>query len=361
MKNPILWLALATLFGARPLSAAETEVQHVEHILAIENVCAWPNLTLMPDGTIIAIIHDQPSHGQQEGQLECWASTDGRKWALRGYPAPNDPQTVRMNCAAGRTNNDDLVVLCSGWTNQKQPQRPKQRPFRDDILRAWVCRSTDGGRTWTQHKQFIAREAPWSEHIPFGDILIAADGSLRASTYQGKFVDETQGTKISGWRSWQLRSDDDGRTWQAVHIIGPRHNETSLFHAGGKRWLAAARINAVELISSADDGRTWSQPVRVTERNEINAHLMRLSDGRLLLTYGNRIKGQFGVLAKLSVDEGRTWGSPIRLARTLESDCGYPASVQRSDGRIVTAYYAKRSAIGDTYHMGVAIWDAAGR
>ena len=358
MKSQILGTALVAVLGASPLSAAETEIQNAEHVLAVENVCAWPNLTLMPDGTIIAVIHNQPSHGQQEGQLECWASSDGREWERRGYPAPNDPQTVRMNCAAGRTRSGDLVVLCSGWTDRKQPQRPKQRAFRDDILRAWVCRSSDGGRTWTQHKEFIAREAPWSEHIPFGDILVAEDGSLRASTYQGKFVDETQATKISGWRSWQLRSDDDGLTWEAVNVIGPRHNETSLFHAGGKRWLAAARIDAVELISSGDDGATWGEPLRVTERNEINAHLTRLNDGRLLLTYGNRIKDQYGVLAKLSNDEGTSWSPPIRLARTNESDCGYPATVQRSDGRLVTAYYAKSGDLSDKYHMGVVIWDA---
>ena len=39
-------------------------------MIAIENVCAWPNVTLMPDGTIIAIVHNQPSHGGMEGEIE---------------------------------------------------------------------------------------------------------------------------------------------------------------------------------------------------------------------------------------------------------------------------------------------------
>jgi Neuraminidase (sialidase) len=263
-----------------------------------------------------------------------------------------------MNHAAGLANNGDLVVLCSGWTNEKQSRRPKQNAFRDDILRAWVCRSSDGGWTWSQSKEFPARDAGWSEHIPFGDICVAVDGSLRTSTYQGKFVDETKSTKIGSWRSWQFRSDDDGMTWRAVNVIGPRHNETALFHAGKSRWIAAARIEAVELFASDDDAVTWAGPNRATKRNEINGHLARLSDGRLLLTYGNRVKDQYGILAKVSSDEGNTWSAPIRLAKTLDTDCGYPSTVQRSDGRIVTAYYARKSANCDHYHMGVVIWEA---
>jgi hypothetical protein len=358
MKIYLACLVVFAIAGTTRLVAAEAEAMNAKHIVAIENVCAWPNLTLMPDGTIIAIIHNKPSHGGMEGEIECWASSDGERWEKRGNPAPHAPDTVRMNHAAGLAANGDLVVLCSGWTNKKQPQRPKQSNFRDDILRSWVCRSSDGGRTWSQNKMFPARESGWSEHIPFGDISIAADGSLRTSTYQGKFKDETKSTKISHWRAWQFRSDDDGKTWRAVNIIGPRHNETSLFHAGGRKWLAAARIDAVELFASDDDGATWSGPLRVTQRNEINAHLARLQDGRLLLTYGNRVKGQFGVLAKLSTDEGKTWSQPIRLGHSGSSDCGYPSSVQRSDGRIVTAWYSKQNELCDHYHMAVVIWDA---
>ncbi|NOX52844.1 MAG: hypothetical protein GXP27_00085 [Planctomycetes bacterium] len=84
---------------------------------------------------------------------------------------------------------------------------------------------------------------------------------------------------------------------------------------------------------------------------------MRLHDGRLLLTYGSRVKGQYGVLAKMSRDEGRTWSRPVRLVKTLHPDCGYPSSVQRDDNMIVTAYYAKKSTLCDRYHMGVVIWN----
>jgi Neuraminidase (sialidase) len=105
---------------------------------------------------------------------------------------------------------------------------------------------------------------------------------------------------------------------------------------------------------------TWSSPQLVTAKNEINGHLLRLKDGRILLAYGNRIRtgDQLGVLAKFSSDEGKTWGEPIRVAHTTTWDCGYPSTVQRADGKLVTAWYAGASAYHARYHMGVAIWEA---
>lgn len=350
----IIVLGLPTISSHAAEPAAEPA--EIARLIAVDNVCAWPNLTLLRDGTIAAVIHNRPSHGGMEGDVECWASANGESWELRGRPAPNDPQTVRMNVAAGLAGNRDLLVLCSGWTDEKQAARPKQAPFRDDILRTWVCRSSDGGRTWSQHKEFPAPDAGWSEYIPFGDIYAGLGGALHVSCYGGEFVDPTASTKTKGYRAWHFRSDDDGRTWQRTSVIGPKHNETTLLQLHDRVWLAAARIEAVELFRSDDDGATWKLLQRVTSRNEINGHLARLTDGRLLLSYGNRVQGEFGVLARLSSDEGRTWTAPIRLARSLEGDCGYPSSVQRADGKIVTAYYSKRAADHDRYHMGVAIW-----
>jgi hypothetical protein len=291
-----------------------------------------------------------------EGDAECWTSADGEFWTKAGAVTQHEPGTVRMNVASGLAKNGDLLVLCSGWTDVKQPERPKQPVFRDAVISTWVCRSRDGGRSWTHQKQFPAPQKGWIEYIPFGPIVVGEDGALHTSCYGAEYIDATKSFKTKNLRSWHFCSDDDGKTWRPTSIIGPKHNETALLHLGGKRWMAAARIDAVELFRSDDDGATWQGPQRVTARNEINAHLARLKDGRLLLTYGNRVKEQFGVLAKLSGDEGKTWGDPIRLANSLEGDCGYPSSVQRADGKIVTAYYAKRAENHNRYHMGVAIW-----
>lgn len=346
------------LRAAEPTGSVAPTPPSITRYVAIDNVCAWPMLVTLRNGTIVAIIRNRPSHGGMEGDVECWASKDGVRWEKRGHPAPNDPQTVRMNVAAGLAGSGDLLVLCSGWTNEKQPERPKQGNFRDAVLSNWVCRSADGGRTWTQHKEFPANQPGWMPFIPFGPILVGEGGALHVSCYAGEFTDPAVSTRTKGWRSWHFRSDDDGGSWRETAVIGPRHNETAIFHLGGRNWLAAARTDAMEIFRSSDDGVTWGEMLRVTSRNEINGPLARLKDGRLLLSYGSRVAGQFGVLAKFSSDEGRTWSPPVRIADSLESDCGYPSSVQRPDGKIVTAYYAKRVVNHERYHMGVAIWAA---
>lgn len=356
MKIIAACLFILSLSG---LTAQEAEPQTLQRVVAIENVCAWPNLTLLPDGTIIAILFNQPGHGTLPGDVDCYASADGLKWEKRSTVTQHEPDTIRMNHAAGLAKNGDLLVLCSGWTNVPQPPRPKQAAFRDAVLRTWIMRSKDAGRTWTKSDVFPSAESDqWTEYIPFGDIWTAQDGTLRTSCYQGQLTDPAKSSKTKGWRSWCFRSDDDGLTWKPQSIIGPTHNETDIFPLGGKSWLAAARTTQMELFRSDDDGATWGAPLQVTARNEINGHLTRLADKRLLLSYGIRIAGHHGVCAKLSSDDGKTWGTPIRLARSEVSDCGYPSSVQLPSGKIVTACYSKDAPECDHYHMGVAVWDA---
>ena len=54
----------------------------MERYIVIDDYCAWPNLTLLDEDVTVAIVFNKPSHGLQEGDVECWASTDGgRKWA----------------------------------------------------------------------------------------------------------------------------------------------------------------------------------------------------------------------------------------------------------------------------------------
>ena len=352
-------IALISSSLTTSLIIAEPEPASFQRVVAVKDVCAWPNLTLLNNGTIIAIFHNQPSHGQQEADIDCWASRDGLKWEKRSTVTQHKPNTIRMNHAAGLAKNGDLVVLCSGWTNVKQVERPKQAAFRDNILRPWVLRSNDGGHSWQQSHQFPAAESGWSEYIPFGDIWTGEDGALHTSCYQGKFTDPTQSSKTKGWRSWHFRSDDDGLTWKPISIIGSRHNETDIFPLGGKSWLAAARIDKMELIRSDDNGLTWKSPEPVTERNEINGHLTRLKDGRLLLSYGVRINGRRGVCAKFSSDNGQAWSEPLRLAHAVDDgDCGYPSSVQLENEKNVTAWYSNETPDHKGYHMGTTLWEA---
>src|SRR5438094_986007 len=79
------------------------------------------------------------------------------------------------------------------------------------------------------------------------------------------------------------------------------------------------------------------------------ASLIRLADGRVCLTYGYRA-APYGLRARLSHDGGRTWGKEIVLrADGGGRDLGYPRSLQRRDGKIVTVYYFHDEPRGDRY------------
>ncbi len=355
------FLIVSALVGLAVVEAEEIKElrpENLEQAVAVENVCAWPNLTALPDGTIAAILHNQPSHGQMEGDIECWTSSDGLSWEKASTVTQHEPGTVRMNHAAGLDADGNLIVLCSGWNNHKQEERPKQDDFRDNILLGITLRSSDGGKTWEKMGELPRDKKGWCELIPFGDIWAEKTGMLAASCYHGSFSDPAASTQMSGYQSHLIRSSDGGKTWKIAAVIGPVHNETTIVPLGRNRWLAAAREKQVDMIRSLDNGRTWSEPEPATGRNEINGHLLRLADGRTLLSYGVRIKDRFGVCAKLSDDEGRTWGPVFRIAESKEWDCGYPSSVQLPNGKIATAWYAKASNLSANYHMGSTVWSA---
>ena len=122
----------------------------MERYIAIDNVCAWPNLTLLPNGNIAAVIFNTPSHSRFEGEVECWISTDGGLfWKKAGVPIPHKPGENRMNVSAGLAKDGALIVICSGWTPVppfgQEDKIVKNRKVVDSI----ICRSYDEGRTWT--------------------------------------------------------------------------------------------------------------------------------------------------------------------------------------------------------------------
>jgi len=84
----------------------------MERYIAIDNVCAWPNVTNMPDQSIVAMIFNQPVHGRWEGDVECWGSEDdGYTWHKRGVPAQHEPGTNRMSEDRGETWSNPTILV----------------------------------------------------------------------------------------------------------------------------------------------------------------------------------------------------------------------------------------------------------
>lgn len=130
--------------------------------------------------------------------------------------------------------------------------------------------------------------------------------------------------------------------------LGPRTLLCTIRH---RKFIAAWR--------SEDNGLSWrqlSQPVDDTGGGNPPA-LIRLRDGRLVLTYGFRNK-PYSIRARISRDEGRTWGPDVMLRDDGGAwDLGYTRTVQRKDGKLVTVYYYNTNAGAERF-IGATIWEA---
>jgi hypothetical protein len=169
-------------------------------------------------------------------------------------------------------------------------------------------------------------------------------------------------------RTLAVRTDDGGLNWEFLGWIGPepegfrimpstvRLDDGALLtavrsRAGARRWI--------ETWISRDTGRTWNlhhPAVAATGRGNPPS-MLRLRDGRLAVTYGYRAE-PYGIRARVSADAGQSWGAEIILRADGASwDLGYPRSVQRADGRIVTVYYFHAAAGGPERYIAATIWD----
>jgi hypothetical protein len=205
-------------------------------------------------------------------------------------------------------------------------------------LGVWMVRSTDGGRTWS---------APYDSLVnsPHGPVQLS-DGRL---LYAG----------VDLWRKPRrvgvCQSIDDGQSWQHLAEIPPRpgdrseeYHELHAVEAADGRLIVQIRnhnrANVGETLQceSSDGGRTWSVPRSIGVWG-LPSHLLRLADGRLLMTYGYRRK-PFGNQARVSEDHGRTWSAAMAISDDGEGgDLGYPSTAQLADGSLLTVWYESRS------------------
>ncbi len=322
----------------------------------IENEGLWPNLIHGPNNTLFLSSFNKPKHGAIAGEVDGWISKDeGKTWTRSASIEPRpDEVSNRMNHAIGLVDNGTrLVAAISGYTKQGINSTEKWT-----LIPSVVCASTDGGKSWSKIADLDPGLQPLETIIPFGPVIQAHDGSVRFAAYHREASDRPTS-------SYMLSSRDGGKTWGIQSKIGESLNETILIRLGDNEWIAMARTapadspNSGELrqFRSTDDGSTWVDEGLVTQRNEHPASLIKLKDGRLLLSYSIRTYG--AIVARLSEDNGASWGAALEIS-SYKGDGGYPYSVQLSDGSILTAFYAQKSpSLGqglESYHTGLVNW-----
>jgi len=208
------------------------------------------------------------------------------------------------------------------------------------ITGGYIRRSTDGGKTWEKKElpeldTYKAASSSWSCcQLPHGTIL-------RAFMVQKSPRDSCD--------SYVVRTAD-GKNYDVVRAMwDPERKvditEENVLHVmkDGGVWMMARIEKGDDRMWQAfseDSGRTWKM-VKTAVKGHPPSGLIRLRDGRLLLTYGYR-HPPYGIRAVVSEDDGRTWRTDrvfVLRADGDNRDLGYPISVQLEDGTVVTIYY----------------------
>jgi len=297
----------------------------------------FPRLEVLKNGDLLAAVKSGAAHVGKSGRADTVRSRDGgMTWSkpVTVFDLPGRDDAIDL---LGSLSDGTVIAATVSYTWAGDTYSGE-----DWEADTYVLRSGDQGQTWSEPRKLETTPFDWL--YPFGRPVELGDGSVLLSGY-GAYLDRAAKEKVDarGHTSFVVRSRDGGKTWGEYAEVARRFNEICLARLPSGKLVAALRgdTGSTSLSFSTDDGRTWSKPDQATGRAEHPADLLVLSDGNLLMSYGVRHE-PYGVQAMLSRDEGRSWDRKRKILLAWDGDhgdLGYPVSVQRADGKIVTAYY----------------------
>ena len=216
----------------------------------------------------------------------------------------------------------------------------------DSVGTYWVS-SRDWGLTWRLCDTALILNGYYH---PCAPPVQQADGVILCPVYGSRGRDGTSSAVL-------LRSKDGGVTWSDPFVFARGDRRTRVYHEPAVIELAPGHLRALHRIaatgagggptfwtnSSVDAGRTWSRPVDTGIVSGACPRLLKLTDGRLLLTFGRRAE-PFGIRAMLSEDGGITWGDTAWVVRTCRNgNQGYSSSIELAPGEVLTFYYTENA------------------
>lgn len=347
----------ALLATPAALAAAQSTPPTLTNIgLTPESYCGWPTLARRRDGELlVAYSGGRETHVCPFGRVELMRSQDdGQTWSWPEVLM----DTVIDDRDAGLCETASGALLVTTFTSLayeavlqraqnwmpdrlarwQAVQRRSTAAQRQALLGTWMLRSSDGGMTWS---------APYRVPVnsPHGPVALSGNRLL----YPGKELWEP------GQRARAAQSTDDGRTWQILSDIplrdGDRYEDYHELHAvetADQRILvhirnhSAANKGETLQCESSDGGKTWTVPHPIGVWG-LPSHLLRLRDGRLVMSYGYR-REPYGNQARVSEDHGKTWSAPLAISQDgARGDLGYPSTVELADGTLLTVWYESQS------------------
>jgi hypothetical protein len=214
--------------------------------------------------------------------------------------------------------------------------------------KTYAIRSSDGGATWDEPTVL-------GEGALRGNGVQLPNGTILVASYI-----------LADWGDAGLAihaSDDGGHSWKRIaHIPNPDDCvmvEPTLFRTQSGKIVCFARStraggHPLMICESYDEGVTWSRPAASSIDTLNPFHLLQLSDGNVLLSYGYRRK-PYGIRARvLNAECTNTEEAEVIVLREdgAGPDLGYSSAVQLEDGRILIAYYFYDTVRGPRYIAG---------
>lgn len=222
--------------------------------------------------------------------------------------------------------------------------------------------------------------ASWSELKPIGDfggiVAMGCVERMKDGRYIALFHDDGRflrkgGKRLNLFHVYQIESTDGGLTWSQprsiAHIPQVHLCEPGMVRSpDGKQLAVLLRENSRKrnsfVITSEDEGKTWSKPVELPGALTGDRHIGRYApDGRLLLSFRDttRVSATQGdwvawVGRYEDIIAGRPGQYRVRLMdNTKTNDCAYPGLELLPDGTFVATTYGHWQAGKQPYIVSV--------
>lgn len=300
---------------------------------------AFPDVCRLKDGRLMCVCYASFDHvglpnpnWPKGGRIaSSFSSDEGRTWSKPEtlFDGPDDDRDPSI------TQLKDGRLLCSFFTLHRKESADKPLgPISMDSFTlegSWLTTSDDGGKTWSAPARLA--DAPYLSSSPIREL---SNGRLIGGLYC------EAGGKANGA---VIYSDDGGRNWSKVIDLDNRglylDAETDLIELENGHLLAAQRSSKSPFLwaTSLDNGTTWS-PSQPADFQAHCPYLHRTADGDIVLGV-REIKQDGGAVAmytalRVSRDNGKTWSDAMKI-----DDCvgAYPSMVNLKDGSVLIVYY----------------------
>jgi hypothetical protein len=232
--------------------------------------------------------------------------------------------------------------------------------------------SDDDGATWTE----LHPIGEYGGIVPMGSVVKLNDkpGHYLALFHDdGRFMIEPYRPSPKGFYVYQIESHDGGLTWSQPHAIA-HLDDAHLCEPGairspdGKQIAVLLRENSRKhnsyLITSEDEGKTWSKPRELPASLTGDRHTgTYANDGRLLISFRDTTrksptKGDWVAWVGRYEDiiSGREGQYRVRIKDNHKSaDCAYPGVEHLSDDIFVLTTYGHWTPNEQPYILSVRL------